>query len=306
MTYRLLGVPSAPTVQEGYNPTIDYLRLAAALVIVQFHSKSTLAPLGESAVAFFTICMVWFTLRGLTSGRPAALGQRTWRLMQPFFVWCAIMLACKLGQAFATGGDPMVEIWRFLPPRGSFAQLWFLPWAVGVTFMLAWAARRTVMQISSWGQLGAALVVLGVGSLPLLALWADDSLPLILRLGALYLPSVGMGVVIFAARGNGVLLLSAAMGCSLLGSLLDIVGIEGAQQFLFAPLVMAVALMVRLPELGWTRRLGQVSMDVYLVHMLVIAVAYSLPVPAPHTAAGGILIVLASLAIAATMQLRSR
>lgn len=306
MTHRLSGAPPVLTVQEGYNPTVDYLRLGAALVIVQFHSKSVLMPLGETAVSFFTICMVWFTLRGLTSGRPAALSQRAWRLMQPFFIWCAITLACKLGQAFASGGDALAELIVFVPPRGSFAQLWFLPWAVGVTFLLAWAVRRVSMQISSWGQLAAALAALGAGSLPLLAIGTDNGLPLIVRLGALYLPSVAMGAVIFAARENGVLLLSAAMGCSLIGSLLGLFGIDGVQQFLFAPLLMAVALMVRLPEFGWTRRLGQVSMDVYLVHVLVIAVAYALPVPQPHTVVGGILIVLVSLAIAAAMQLRSR
>lgn len=306
MTYRLSDAPPALMVQEGYNPTVDYLRLGAALIIVQFHSKSVLMPLGESAVAFFAICMVWFSLCGLTSGRPAALGLRVWRLMQPFLLWFAITLACKLGQAFATGGDPMEEIARFFPPQGSFAQLWFLPWAVAVTYLLAWAARRVSLHVASWGQLAAALAALAVGSLPLLAIGTDDALPLIVRLGALYLPSVAMGAILFAARRDGMLLLSAAMGGSLIGSLMGLFGVDGVEQFLFAPLVMAAGLLVRLPEFGWTRRLRQMSMDVYLVHVLVIAVAYALPVPQPHTAAGGILIVLVSLAIAAAMQLRAR
>lgn len=306
MFNRLSGDPTALCVREGYNPTVDYVRMLSALVIVQFHSQSVLAPLGESAVGFFTLCMVWFTLRGFSSGRPANYAQRVRRLMVPFAVWCAITLACKLGHAALTGRDPMAELGHFLPPDGSFSQLWFLPWAVGVTFLLGAVARHVTLVVD-WGTLVAALAALGAGSVLLLQIWGQEDLPLVLRLSALYLPSVGVGVVIFAARHSGPMVLAAALGCSGLGVAMGLLGVPGVQQFLFAPPLMAAALMVRSPEFGWTRGLGQMSMDIYLVHVLVIAVVYALPLPAPPTALGGVIVVAASIAVALAMQrLRQR
>lgn len=304
MIHRSLGHRAVLSVLDGYNPTVDYLRLLSAVVIVQFHSQATLAPLGESAVGFFVICMVWFSLKGLTSGRPADLGGRARKLMYPFFVWAGLMIACKLGHALLTGRDPVAEVLNFVPPGGSFSQLWFLPWAVLVTWLLALAARHLPMRIASWGQLGGSLALLGAGSALLLEVWAREDLPLMLRLSALYLPSVGVGMMIFAARGDGVLLLAGALGCCVLGLVLGAVGVVGVQQFLFAPLLMAAALMVRGPEFAWTRRLGQISMDLYLVHVLVIAMVYALPMPRPGTMIGGIAVLVFSFAMAAVMQIK--
>ncbi|OWJ75335.1 hypothetical protein CDV49_17370 [Haematobacter genomosp. 1] len=54
-----------PRISLGYNPTVDYIRFLAALVIVQFHARAPLNVIGQGAVGFFILAMIWFTLNGL-------------------------------------------------------------------------------------------------------------------------------------------------------------------------------------------------------------------------------------------------
>lgn len=288
-------------IAEGYNPTVDYLRLSAAIVIVQFHASATLAPMGEGAVGFFVIVMVWFTLRSaLTLTHPLRyLSERARRLLRPFAVWTVILLASKIADGLLRG-DPAGNIVHFLPPNGSFAQLWFLPWALLVTAALVAVQPLWAHPVTTGAGMLRGVVAVTLGAAVLLAVWMQDDLALILRLCALYSVSVLAGVLLFRLRADGLLMVAAAAGLCAGGIALRLCGFEGTQQMVAAPPLLVAALMIRLPEAGWTRRLPVLSMDIFLAHTAVIAVV---GLALPYGSAGaGIAAVVGSIAVALVLQ----
>ena len=295
-----------PRISLGYNPTVDYIRFLAALVIVQFHARAPLNVIGQGAVGFFILAMIWFTLNGLQRRKEpvgAAIAMRGRRLLYPFLIWGVLQILAKVAQSVMTGGSLIEELQAWHPPVGSFGQLWFLPWALAVSAVLILLAQKTTFQISSWRPLLFWLVLFALATIACLEVWSWQELPLILRLSVLYLPSVGVGMLIFAVRNSGWILIFVTAIICLFGLVLRAAGMDGTQQLILAPPIMVLSLMVRTPEFGWTRKLGQLSMDIYLVHILMLSVAGAILGIATHTFAGGIMICLLSLGAALVMQL---
>ncbi|KFI24717.1 hypothetical protein CN97_14085 [Haematobacter massiliensis] len=295
-----------PRISLGYNPTVDYIRFLAALVIVQFHARAPLNVIGQGAVGFFILAMIWFTLNGLQRRKEpvgAAIAMRGRRLLYPFLIWGVLQILAKVAQSVMTGGSLIEELQAWHPPVGSFGQLWFLPWALAVSAVLILLAQKTTFQISSWRPLLFWLVLFALATIACLEVWSWQELPLILRLSVLYLPSVGVGMLLFAVRNSGWILIFVTAIICLFGLVLRAAGMDGTQQLILAPPIMVLSLMVRTPEFGWTRKLGQLSMDIYLVHILMLSVAGAILGIATHTFAGGIMICLLSLGAALVMQL---
>ncbi|WP_141246475.1 acyltransferase family protein [Actibacterium ureilyticum] len=290
---------------KGYNPTVDYMRFLAALVIVLFHAHAPGGQAGETAVGYFTLVMVWFALHGAsrhTGPLGPVLRSRCIKLLYPFVVWNLIYLSAKAAQTMVSGGSFWDEVAKWLPPAGSFGQLWFLPWAAVISagiFMAAQSIRFEIRtpQAAAIGIGLAALVTLGA-----LRLWTHAELPPFLALSVLYLPSVVVGIVIFALRHAPLALLAAAMGTSLFGLMLQQFGYQGAQQLIFAAPLMALSLFLPTPRFRWTKAAGVMSMDIYLVHLLSIAIM-SATVGIPATLSGSILIVLLAFAMALPLQI---
>ena len=291
---------------EGYNPTVDYMRFLAALVIVLFHAHAPGGQAGETAVGYFTLVMVWFALHG-ASRHAGPLGpvlrSRCAKLLYPFIVWNLIYLAAKAAQTMVSGGSFWGELAKWLPPAGSFGQLWFLPWAAVISAGIFIAAQfiRFEIRTPQAAAIGcglAALVTLGA-----LRLWTHAELPPFLALSVLYLPSVVAGIVIFALRRAPLALLTAAVGISLFGLVLQQFGLQGTQQLIFAAPLMALSLFLRTPRFRWTKAAGAMSMDIYLVHLLSIAVMSSILGIPTTTLSGGILIVLLAFAMALPLQI---
>lgn len=85
------------------------------------------------------------------------------------------------------------------------------------------------------------------------------------------------------------------------GVVLQWLGLTSSQ--FWVPLLIVGALLVPLPEFRWTRRLGQMSMDIYLVHILVLgAIGSVLGIPT-NTTPGVLLAFVFSIAAAAVMQI---
>ena len=299
---------SLPQVVQGYNPTVDYLRLAAAFMIVQFHAHGPLAMLGEPAVGFFVIVMVWFTMMGLRrpkQERGPYLRQRSLRLLYPFMVWVALHLLAKI---VANGFDPVrtwTEFRPYLPPEGSFGQLWFLPWAVLVSALLAMLFWKRDPEIAGPGGALAGLAVCGIVTLACLSAWSFLDLPLLAGLCILYTPSVVNGVVLFMARQRSGLLLAIAAALTVLALGLQMAGLRGAPQIYVGVPVTILALTVALPRLSWSGRAGTMAMDIYLCHVLVIAVMSGLLGIDSTTVAGSLLCCLGAFAVALVMQIEA-
>lgn len=298
------GRSSPFRVISGYNPTIDYIRFACALVIVQFHAKAPLGYFGEAAVGFFCMAMAWFIMLGVRNPKgelKAGLADRTRRLLYPFFVWGAIQILTQGLDAAVHGKNLLTELKGWFPPEGSFAQLWFLPWAVVISIALTLLFWKKDIALS-WRSLLPALAGLALASFLCFAVWGSRTLPLILALSVLYLPSVLAGMILFAVRGDGVKLVSAALAICGIGVGLWAKGLPGTQQLIIAAPLMAVALMVPTPKFSWTRSMSGMSMDIYLVHISILAVLSGLGLFSVATHFGGFMACLLSIAAALVMQ----
>lgn len=112
------------------------------------------------------------------------------------------------------------------------------------------------------------------------------------------MPSVFVGVLFHCLRRDGRALLLSAAFLSVIGFGLQDAGLLGTLQLRYGAPLGAAAMLIVLPEAPFARRLGALSMDVYLVHILVLAVAYRASPFPPSTLAGGLLVCAASTAAA--------
>lgn len=288
------AAPPRPLPHAGEAPrrlaAPTYLRLAAAGVIVLFHSH---APGGEhvrTAVAVFMAFLGCFAVRlaGLPPGEVAR--RRADRLLRPFAIWATVAVLLRLGDELVSGGDPAASLLRWLPPEGTMSQLWFLPFA----FVATLAIRALAGAID----LGRPAV-----ALPLAAAAAALVLPLEQRLGlapglavyVTYLPALflGIGLAGLLGRPGPLVLLAAA---SLAAAWLADLALPGHGTLRLAAGVALAALSLALPaRAGGTARLvGALSVALYLVHCAVLPVALRL-LPWPQgSAALGLAVILAS------------
>lgn len=93
-----------------------------------------------------------------------------------------------------------------------------------------------------------------------------------LWLSVFYLPSVCAGLLFYGLRNDGVMLLGAALIVTALGFALYQFGLNGYLQLLYGVPIGVAAMLVRLPELPFARKLGGLAMDVYLVHIICMAI----------------------------------
>lgn len=282
------------SVVDGHNPTIDYVRLIAAVVIVNFHADGALRSLVEAAVGYFAIAMLWFMMMGCEHPRAdfaTTMRNRAKRLLVPFVSWNIIMLGAKAGQVMVTGGSFVAELQSWFPPAGSFAQLWFLPWAMLVCLCVSALFWKKKVELRK--PLSIALAV-GLSSLLIwLALWVKTNvgLPLILALFVLYLPSAIIGAMLFALRHDARLMIGYAVFLIGLGLWMQSLGLQGTHQLTIAAPVTCLALLVRLPTFPGSDKAGPLSMDIYLSHMLVIALISNLTGISPGTTLGSTLVI---------------
>lgn len=296
MAIRSLSIPrparpavSAPETGAVYNPAIDYLRFAAALGVVLFHGGAIGRYGGELPVAFFTIALCYFTLQKRQSG---ATQGRVWRFLWLWLIWTAIYAALKAAQSVQQGIPAIPDLLDWLPPAGHQGHLWFLPFAALISALVTLVPVRRMGR--NWVLPG--LVALALCSFATSALAASALLPPMLRLFALYLPSVFLGVLLFAARGDAraLLLLSAVSVAT--GLALWAAGSGGYLQLLFGAPVTAAAMRWPPAALPGSRVLGKLSLHVYLVHMMaLVAVNTATPFHTATVAGAALAVVLSIL-----------
>ena len=296
---------SAPFVSkgDGYNPGIDYLKFAAALVIALFHGN--LAPnwLAEAGVTLFVGVLVIFTMRKLEKPRDDPMRvavDRARRLLGVWLIWSAIYATLIVGGALMADEAMTDDLLGWLPPRGSQGQLWFLPYAAILTMGLGALARHGPSAIDAIGDQPAfGIAALGAASMLALHLWTV--LPLGFGLPALYAPSALLGLLMFSARGEVGRIIAIAGASMTLGLALAALGFQGTAQLWLGAPILAVALVLRLPASPLAPILGRMSMSIYLVHLLAIAVVWKLPGVRPDGIVGGAILIGLSLAGAAAL-----
>ena len=292
----------AGPVPPGLNPSVDYARFAAALLVVVFHATH-IGPIGgQLPVAFFTIILVFMTLRS-RAARPGGLAPRMARLLRPWVVWSVIYGLLQLVQGLLERRPPWPLLREWLPPEGIQSQLWFLPFAALVTLALFALPRRWLRDTPQCLALPAAAAAVGLGLLA-----AAGYLPTmpILRLYAVFLPGAAVGILFYALHRNRGAVLAAAAGLGLFGVGLASAGLSFTMPFILAAPIAALALCCPLPALPGARLFGPLSMDVYLNHILSLAVVTALQpldTQEPAGVAAAILLSIAGGVLAARLPL---
>ncbi|MEX2518597.1 MAG: acyltransferase family protein [Paracoccaceae bacterium] len=292
---------SAPASPKAYNPTIDCVRIVAALVIALFHAGVAPAPAAEASVAFFVTTMVFFMVRKLSAGDGRArppIASGALRLLRPWVVWTAIYSAAIIMNVTLKHGDLAQSFREWLPPRGTQNQLWYLLFAAALSFALSLISRRADIAAVIERNLLAAGALFAVASCAALTIWTERLLPSGLGIFLLYIPSALMGLLIFTTSRDTPRLLAVAGAATIFGVVLSASGIVGASQLIYGVPLYLFAHFVRLPDRGYARALGGIAMSVFLVHVLVIAFVERLPFVTLAQPDGAIAVVCMSLAAA--------
>ena len=258
----------ATPVSESFNPSVDYARLIAAVMVLIFHAGYLGALGSQLPVAFFTIILVFLTLRS-RAARPGGLPARVGRLLRPWVVWSVIYGLLQVTQGLLEHRSSWQLLRGWLPPAGIQGQLWFLPFAALVTLGLFALPRQWLRTRPQSLALPAALAAVGLG-----LIGPTGHLPEtpILTVYTLFLPSAAVGVLFYALHQRRDLVLVAAAGLGLFGLALRGLGLPDTIPFTLAAPIAALALCFPLPAVPGARAFGPLSMDVYLNHILALAV----------------------------------
>lgn len=291
-------------IQGGYNATVDYAKFLSAIGIVLFHSGAITGTFGEASVGYFSTIMVWFMCLALAKGLPNFVSVRAKKLLKTFLIWVAIYIAIVAAVAVVRRKPVGFEILSWLPLSGTFGPLWFLPWAVLVAAALALAFRFIPLEIKNAQHAAVAIVASMAITVACLMIWTSKALPLVLGLCILYVPSVLVGILIYQLRENRTNLVIFAISVSTFGLALSLVGLKGTSQLFLGAPAMVAALLLFKPSLPKSKALGVMSMDIFLVHYLVIGIVAGPLGFNPSEFVGALVVVILSISAALLMNTR--
>lgn len=266
------ALPQPPDARLGAtrrNAGLDLLRLGAAAIIVFFHAGAPGGELMPAALGVFAAMLGYLAMDGAPRGPFAGIvARRADRLLRPFLLWAALYLGLRLADA-AVGGEPVgATVRSWFPPEGTMGPLWFLPFAFVASVAVA-AARR------AWPALAAPRVALTVATLAA-GLWLvllDAARPAPgIQVFVGYEPALFFGMALAAADGNARWLALTGALAAVFGLALRVAGIGGSDQLALAVPLIAAALLWPLPGGRRTRVAADLSMAVYLLHGVMLAV----------------------------------
>ncbi|MBE9640452.1 acyltransferase family protein [Salipiger mangrovisoli] len=289
-----------------HNALLDYLRFAASLVIVLFHTGSLFKSADQAAVGFFAMVMTYFTLSGFQARKtslPSYLKTRARRLLYPCLLWAALHIIGKAAAARFEIAPLRADLVGWLPPHGTMAQLWFLPCAFACTALLAMAFHGRP-PVSGGGRHGAAMTLVTlIACFAMVSVWSRQILPLFWSIWALYCTSVAIGILLFALRDKPAHLILASLCLVLTGIAMKGLGLSGTTQMTIACPLFVSALLCQLRDRPFARTLGAMSFDIYLCHVVMTALAKSLLGVDLATPSGALIACLLSVLFATAMRI---
>lgn len=251
------------------NAGLDLLRLVAALVVVLFHAKAPGGELMPAALGIFAAVLGFLAMAGADRGGfDDLVRRRASRLLRPFLIWAAVYLGLRLADAAATQEPLLPTLAGWFPPAGTMGVLWFLPFAFLASVAVA-AVRRAWPAIAG-PRLALPLATAGAG----LWLLLFDRLSLAPGLEVFldFEPALFFGMALAAAGAESFRIGLTALVGVLLGLAAEVAGIEGAAQLYLAVPLVALALLRPVAQTRASRRATDLSMAVYLLHVLVFSV----------------------------------
>ena len=251
------------------NGLVDTLRFASAIVIVCFHARVIGPEMVAVAMAIFTLFLTYFSARNPRARSLAEVTSvRASRLLKPFVFWAALSVFLIAADALNKGIPIDTDLKAWFPPQGTFAQLWFLPFAFGLTMVIELGTRITDSRPGHVTSLGLA----AVGSVLWMPFWSYLALPNGLEVFGAYLPSVFFALAL-AARPDrkewALTVIAASIFCA---GLLEWMGFEAAFQLGLGVPLAVYAVTFAGPTSHRSRWMSGISMPIYLTHTIVLAV----------------------------------
>lgn len=278
-----------------HNATVDFARLIAAFGIVLFHSHAPGAAIGYAGLPFFLILLAPFGLSQRTPD-PSSLSRharaRAERLLLPWVGWSLIYGGVKLAEVFLARKPLSSEFAFWMLATGPALHLWFLPFAFLasiVTWFIAALSRKTGLQSFA---VPVAIAATGAAALLVYGL-PYQSYPPPLTQYIFALPSFFLGIAFAFQRNTRWSVLCMA----LLSLAIWRMGFPGGGlQLLIAGWVVLLCFSVFSPATRLSARAASLSLSVYLLHPLVLAIsARAFPLPAKGLEIALVTIVLTTL-----------
>ena len=108
------------TAIAARNATVEYARFIAAIGIIAFHATGS--TVGYFALPFFIALSSYFAAK-----RSSTFAKRARRVLVPFMIWSLIYAAARIAQAIFNGMPISSEFDWWMIVAGPAIHLWFLP-----------------------------------------------------------------------------------------------------------------------------------------------------------------------------------
>jgi len=288
---------------------VERLRLMAMFEIVAFHVSEHRLPIlaGLGLPVFLLLNNAFNTTLTERMGTPAFLNVKLSRLLVPWILWSLIYLAVVLLERWRHE-EPLTEgfsIWMLI--GGTYVHLWFVPFALASSVLIAWVQARTA-RLDAWSitltslLCGAVLTVfnawlLAPGAIQWPALqwmFALPALPFGFALGRAVLG--GRPMLIRMAWFAGV---AAALG---LGLAFAGVVPEMVRRYGVSLLLVSLAFLWPGRSERFSQRLSPLLFGIYLSHPLLVRAYQATHLPALPEALFAALIFAAAAALVAALR----
>lgn len=248
------------------NGTVDLVRLLAAIFIVLFHARAPGGMFMTPAVAAFAAILAFNACNSARA--PGGLTRRADRYLRPFLAWLAVFVVVRTVDAVLSGVSVVDTLLTWFPPNGTMHHLWFLPFGFAVASLAPWCLHYLRALAGDAG----SILILSLAACAWLVFWLGLELPPGVRIFGLYLPSVALGMALALVPQRPAPLLFAFLGCLLVGLCLRDLNVNNSAQIFFGLPVVIAALALPLPDSPVSRLAADLSLAIYLVHPIVMAV----------------------------------
>lgn len=294
---------------------VERLRLLAMYEIVAFHVSEQRLPVvaGLGLPAFLLLNNAFNCTLSERMGTRGFLRTKVGRLLVPWLLWSVIYLVVQLVERYRHD-EPLTE--GFTPwilIGGTYDHLWFVPFSLFGSLLIAWVQARTSKLSHGWMGLGALLLgaavtasnalVLGSGAVewPLLQwTFALPAVPLGFGLGRLLLATDAALRRRLAWIASGVALVCVVFGLMFVeGSPPDW---DTVRRYSVSLALVGLAIVWPGPSDPVSQRVAPLLFGVYLSHPLLLRLYQAAHLPVPPTAVLALLMFAASALLVRVLQ----
>ena len=255
---------------------VDELRIIGSIGIVWFHAMLPGAGIGHAGLLVFIIFAVVFAPSGVAwRDAGSVIGKRSRRILIPWILWCAIYAALRITSSIVSEEPPLGWIQINMLLYGTWTHLWFLPYIFSVnSVMILWTAGESFIAVRRGAMACLAIAIL----LPTCFMHSTQFSSLGAPFGewVYAAPALGFGLLLWLVRRSR----SYACIFFMAGLILFCLGVfrcsDGRIWQVGIGVTVAVFpfVLIKSTENTMVEYLGKLSMGVYLVHPIFLAMLF--------------------------------